>query len=155
VEAAVGLWQGYFRPHAAALFDRAVPTQLEQRVRRVARWLPGTGQATVSREDIRRDALLQSAKAVEVDGVLHRLEEAGFLRLMAVESSRLGGPRARRAGRSIQCWLRRQMASANCANCANPQRAVPPQAWRDLPPRCLVGRRLAAIVRPILHWIGR
>jgi hypothetical protein len=96
VEAAVGLWQGYFRPHAAALFDRAVPTQLEQRVRRVARWLPGTGQATVSREDIRRDALLQSAKAVEVDGVLHRLEEAGFLRLMAVESSRLGGPRARR-----------------------------------------------------------
>jgi hypothetical protein len=96
VEAAVGLWQGYFRPHAAALFDRAVPTQLEKRVRRVARWLTETGQATVSREDIRRDALLQSAKAVDVDSVLHRLEETGFLRPMAVEPSRLGGPRARR-----------------------------------------------------------
>jgi hypothetical protein len=96
VEAAVGLWQGYFRPHAAALFDRAVPTQLEQRVRRVARWLAVAGHATVSREDIRRDALLQSAKAIDVDCVLHRLEETGFLRPMAIESSRLAGPRARR-----------------------------------------------------------
>jgi hypothetical protein len=96
VEAAVGLWQGYFRPHAAALFDRAVPTQLERRVRRVARWLTVAGRATVSREDIRRDALLQSAVAVDVDCVLHRLVETGFLRPLAVESSRLGGPRARR-----------------------------------------------------------
>jgi hypothetical protein len=96
VEAAVGLWHGYFRPHAKALFDRAVPTQLEQRVRRAARWLTETGRATVSREDIRRDALLQSAKAIDVDCVLHRLEETGFLRAMAVESSRHAGPRARR-----------------------------------------------------------
>jgi Protein of unknown function (DUF3987) len=96
VEAAVGLWQGYFRPHAKALFDRVVPTQLEQRVRRAARWLTETGLATVSREDIRRDALLQSAKAIDVDCVLHRLEETGFLRPMAIESSRLAGPRARR-----------------------------------------------------------
>jgi hypothetical protein len=96
VEAAVGLWQGCFRPHAKALFDRAVPTQLEQRVRRAARWLTETGLATVSREDIRRDALLQSAKAIDVDCVLHRLEETGFLRPMAVDSSPLGGPRTRR-----------------------------------------------------------
>ena len=96
VEAAIGIWQGYFRPHAAALFDCAVPTQLEQRVRRVARWLAVVGRATVSREDIRRDALLQSAKAIDVDCVIHRLEETGFLRAMAVESSRHAGPRARR-----------------------------------------------------------
>ena len=65
-------------------------------MRRVARWLKDGGRTEVSREDIRRDALLQSAKAIDVDCVLHRLVETGFLRPMAVESSRLAGPRARR-----------------------------------------------------------
>ena len=96
VEAAVGLWEGYFRPHAKALFDRAVPTGLEQRVRRTARWLKHGRQTEVSREDIRRDALAQSVTAVETDVVLYRLEEVGILRLIDSGSSPRGGPRARR-----------------------------------------------------------
>jgi hypothetical protein len=43
VEAAVALWTGYFRPHARAVFDRAMPTTSEDRVRRVARWLKASG----------------------------------------------------------------------------------------------------------------
>ena len=96
VEAAVGLWEGYFRPHAQALFDRPVPTGLEQRVRRTARWLKHGRQTEVSREDIRRDALAQSVTAVETDIVLYRLEEVGILRLIDSGSSPRGGPRARR-----------------------------------------------------------
>jgi hypothetical protein len=95
-EAAVGLWEGYFHPHARALFDRAVPTGTEQRVRRVARWLKRARRTEVSREDIRRDALAQSVTAVETDVVLYRLEEVGVLRHIDVESSPRGGPRARR-----------------------------------------------------------
>src|SRR5258708_31164841 len=81
VEAAVDLWEGYFRPHAQALFDRAVPTGLEQRVRRTARWLKHGRQTEVSREDIRRDALAQSVTAVETDVVLYPLAEVGLLPL--------------------------------------------------------------------------
>jgi hypothetical protein len=96
VEAAVGLWEDYFDPHARALFDRAVPTGTEQRVRRVARWLKRSRRTEVSREDIRRDALAQSVTAIETDVVLYRLEEVGVLRRVDVESSPRGGPRARR-----------------------------------------------------------
>ena len=96
VEAAVGLWEGYFDPHARALFDRAVPTGTDQRVRRVARWLKRSRRTEVSREDIRRDALAQSVTAVETDVVLYRLEEVGVLHRVDIGSSPRGGPRARR-----------------------------------------------------------
>jgi Protein of unknown function (DUF3987) len=96
VEAAVGLWEGYFDPHARALFDRAVPTGTDQRVRRVARWLKRSRRTEVSREDIRRDALAQSVTAIETDVVLYRLEEIGVLHRVDIGSSPRGGPRARR-----------------------------------------------------------
>ena len=96
MEAAVGLWEGYFDPHARALFDRAVPTGTDQRVRRVARWLKRSRRTEVSREDIRRDALAQSVTAIETDVVLYRLEEVGVLRRVDIGYSPRGGPRARR-----------------------------------------------------------
>ena len=80
VEAAATLWASYFRPHARAVFDRAVPTDVERRVRRVARWLKEGGAAVVSREDIRRRALGQTVNASETDHVLSRLHFLGFVR---------------------------------------------------------------------------
>lgn len=96
VEAAAGLWTGYFRPHARAVLDRTVPTDLEQRARRVARWLKEDRRTEVSREDIRREALAQSVNSKEADMVLYRLTGAGILRFVTGESSPRGGPRVRR-----------------------------------------------------------
>ena len=73
---------------------RAAPTELEGRVRRVARWLKDGGRTEVSREDIRRDALGQSLTASKT--VIHRLEAAGILRRTDTGSSPRGGPRVRR-----------------------------------------------------------
>jgi uncharacterized protein DUF3987 len=96
VAPAVALWSEYFRPHAKALLYRAAPTELEERVRRVARWLKHTGRTAVSREDIRRDALAQSVDAGDADRVIYRLVAAGILRQVDGGSSPRGGPRVRR-----------------------------------------------------------
>jgi hypothetical protein len=75
VEAAVGLWEGYFRPHAQALFDRAVPTGLEQRVRRTARWLKHGRQTEAARRHKAR--CIRPIGDGRRDGRLcYRLEEA-------------------------------------------------------------------------------
>jgi len=96
VEAAASLWTSYFRPHARAVFDRAMPSDLERRVRRVARWLKDEGTAVVSREDIRRRALGQSVNANDTDQVLYRLHFLGFVRPDRCEE---GGP-----GRPARRW---------------------------------------------------
>ena len=80
VEAAGKLWTDYFRPQAQAVFDRAIPSDFERRVRRVARWLQECGASVVSREDIRRKALGQTVNASETDNVLYRLDFLGFVR---------------------------------------------------------------------------
>lgn len=85
VERAVSLWSDYYRPHARAFFQRAVPTDLECQARRVVRWLRANGPASLSREDVRRSALGQTVNASEADRVLARLVEAGVLRPLAGE----------------------------------------------------------------------
>jgi hypothetical protein len=80
VEAAAALWTGYFRPHARAVFDRAMPTISEDRVRRVARWLKDSGATVVSREDIRCRALGRTVNAEAAQQVLYRLDFLGFVR---------------------------------------------------------------------------
>jgi hypothetical protein len=80
VEAAATLWAGYFRPHARAVFDCAVPTQFGRQVRRVARWLKESGATVVSRTDVRRKALGQAVNAEETNMVLSRLHFLGFVR---------------------------------------------------------------------------
>jgi hypothetical protein len=79
VEAASRLWADYFRAHARAVFDRAVPSDFQRQVRRVARWLTECGADVVSREDIRRKALGQTVNANETDNVLYRLDFLGFV----------------------------------------------------------------------------
>jgi hypothetical protein len=95
VEAAAALWTSYFQPHARAVFDRAVPSDHERRVRRVARWLKDEGAAVVSREDIRRRALSQTVDASDTDHVLQRLHYLGFVRPDRCEDRQVGRPAQR------------------------------------------------------------
>lgn len=80
VDAAATLWRDYFWPHARAVFDSAVLSEYGERVRRAARWLRDRQVATVTREDIRREALSLRATAEETDHVLRRLHFLGYVR---------------------------------------------------------------------------
>lgn len=79
VEAAAALWRDYYWPHAKAVFDGAELSDYSKRVRRVARWLVDKRPAEVSREEIRRRALGQTATAEETQSVLQRLESLGYV----------------------------------------------------------------------------
>jgi hypothetical protein len=91
IEHAVSLWCDYYRPHARAFLQRALPTDLECRARRVVRWLRADGRASLSRRDVRRTALGQTVDAREADRVLVRLVEGGVLRRLAAASGPQGG----------------------------------------------------------------
>lgn len=91
MEHAMSLWSDYYRPHAGAFLQRALPTDLECRARRVVRWLRADGRANLSREDVRRTALGQTVDAREADRVLARLVEAGVLRRLAADRRPQGG----------------------------------------------------------------
>ncbi|MBM3650786.1 MAG: DUF3987 domain-containing protein, partial [Alphaproteobacteria bacterium] len=52
VERAIALWSGYWRLHARAFFERAAPSDLDSRARRVVRWLKACGAREISREDV-------------------------------------------------------------------------------------------------------
>jgi hypothetical protein len=80
VDRAVLLWSDYYRPHALTFLQRAVPTDVECRARRVVHWLRADDRPTVSKTDVRRTALAQTVNAKETDRVLARLVEAGVLR---------------------------------------------------------------------------
>jgi hypothetical protein len=97
IEHAVSLWSDYYRPHARAFLQRALPTDLECRARRVVRWLRADGRASLSREDVRRTALGETVDAREADRVLARLVEGGVLRRLAA------GPRPK-GGRPALRW---------------------------------------------------
>lgn len=113
VEGAVSLWSDYYRPHALAFLQRAMPTDVECRARRVLNWLRVDGRPNVSRRDVRRTALAQTVNAKEADRVLARLVEAGVLRPMGNE-----GPAQR--GRPALRWqvnpLLRRGPAQNAAN---------------------------------------
>jgi len=94
---AIELWQGYFWPHARTVFGRAGHTGRDRDARRLIRWLRQQRLETVTRQDIRRDALGQSVDAAEADRIANRLEDAGVLRLDTVT-------RAER-GRPVKRWL--------------------------------------------------
>jgi len=95
VQAADRLWEAYFKPHAQAVFDRAVPSARDSQIRRVIHWLEARRATEVSREDIRRDALCQSVNANGADQVIYRLEDAGILRPLSREPSGPGRPARR------------------------------------------------------------
>ncbi len=96
VERAHALWSDYYWPHARAVFGQASPTIAERRVRRVGRWLQRTRPQTVSREEVRREALCQGVDADTAEGVIEQLEQQGVLRMLEPQANRGGGPRRRR-----------------------------------------------------------
>lgn len=79
------------------MFNRAGRTERDRDARRVIRWLRQQRMTTVTRQDIRRDALGQAVDATEADRIAARLEDAGVLRLDTVV-------RAGR-GRPVRQWL--------------------------------------------------
>jgi hypothetical protein len=79
VEHAVALWQDYLRPHARAALQQVTPDDVEHKARQVVRWLKASGLASVSREDIRREALSRSVNAARTDQILYRLQAAGIV----------------------------------------------------------------------------
>ncbi|MBV8188402.1 MAG: DUF3987 domain-containing protein [Alphaproteobacteria bacterium] len=95
IETSYRLWNEYFHPHAQAVFDLALPTDFQRRVRRAARWLRNSGETLVSREDIRRKALCQTVDAAQALSVVLELEQLGYLRQVRHEEK----PRHRPAER--------------------------------------------------------
>lgn len=85
VERAVSLWSDYYRPHARAFLQGAVPTDLECQARRVVRWLCADPRESVSKTDVRCSALGRTVDARGVGRVMSRLVEAGVLQPMANE----------------------------------------------------------------------
>jgi hypothetical protein len=95
VAAAIALWTDYFRPHARVVFHRGGPTDLERQVRRVIRWLKVGGHTEVSREDVRRDALVRAVNAARTEAVLDRLWAAGIVRPAQSRDRERGRPSSR------------------------------------------------------------
>jgi hypothetical protein len=95
VEAAVVLWRDYFRPHAAAAFNRAGPTDLERHARRVLRWLKAGNRTEVSGEEVRCGGLGRTVNAGQTAEALDRLEAAGVVRRVRSATLRKGRPAER------------------------------------------------------------
>jgi hypothetical protein len=104
VERAHALWSGYFWPHAQAVFGQAGTTLADRQARRVARWLRRMRADTVSREEIRREALCQTVDADTAEDLIERLEGYGVLRLLPSRGSSGGGPRKRRWAVNPALW---------------------------------------------------
>lgn len=96
LERAHALWADYFRPQAQAVFGQASSTLAERRVQRVGRWLRRTRSPTVSREEVRREALCQTVDADTAECIIEQLEAQGVLRMLEPQANRGGGPRRRR-----------------------------------------------------------
>jgi hypothetical protein len=86
VERAVSLWSDYYRPHARAFLQGAVPTDLECQARRVVRWLRTARHESVSKTEVRCSALGRTVDARGAERVMSRLVEVGVLQPMAVET---------------------------------------------------------------------
>lgn len=96
VDRAVSLWSDYYRPHALTFLRRTVPTDVEGLARRIVHWLRADDRPTVSKTDVRRQALGQTVNATETGRALARLVEAGVLRPMeSEEPARRGRPALR------------------------------------------------------------
>jgi hypothetical protein len=90
--AAEALWD-YFRQHARAVLSRGLASQVDHRMRQVVDWLRLSRLPSISRQDVRREALGQALDARQTLQVLERLERAGCVRRLATAAGPGGGPR--------------------------------------------------------------
>lgn len=91
VEQAIVLWRDYLLPHARAVLQLATPDDLNQKARQVVRWLKSRAGSTVSREEIRCEALGRSINAARTDQVLYRLQAAGIVSQVMYATPSQGG----------------------------------------------------------------
>jgi hypothetical protein len=117
IERAVRLWSAYFRPHAAALFHRLVPSESERRARRVVRWLRQSGLSEVSREQVRMEALHRSVSAADAEQILYRLRDAGIVERVRYEIPSRGGRPPNRW--CVNPGLATTLSAGNAGNAGN------------------------------------
>jgi hypothetical protein len=104
VERAHALWTDYFWPHAQMVFGQVSLTLDERRVRRVGHWLRRMRLETVSREEVRREALCQTVDAAAAERVIERLERYGVVRMLPVANEARRGPRKLRWQVNPDLW---------------------------------------------------
>jgi hypothetical protein len=92
VTSAVALWRGYLWPHGRAALRLVGLSDKHGRARTVLRWLHAGNKATVSREEVRREALAQRLDAGETQTLLDMLVRAGWLRETPLKVSGPGRP---------------------------------------------------------------
>jgi hypothetical protein len=104
LERAHALWSDYYWPHAQAVFGQAASTLAERRVRRVGRWLQRLRPQTISREEVRREALGETANAEMAESVIERLERYGAVRMLTPQTGPAGGRPRRRWEVNPELW---------------------------------------------------
>jgi len=92
IERAVLLWKGYLWPHGRAALRLVGLSDKHGHARTVLRWLHAGNKATVSREEVRREALAQRLDAGETQALLDMLVRAGWLREAPAKVSGPGRP---------------------------------------------------------------
>lgn len=75
---AVGLWSGYFWPHARTAFRYGGGSAARRLERKVLLWIRAQKKSVVRREEVRRDALGESLNAEQTDAVMGRLVGSGW-----------------------------------------------------------------------------
>jgi hypothetical protein len=95
VESAVLLWREYFWPHGRAALRLVGISDKHIHARAVLRWLRANSKATVSREEVRREALSRRLDAGETQALLDMLERSGWLREVTLKPSGPGRPAKR------------------------------------------------------------
>ncbi|WP_426613812.1 DUF3987 domain-containing protein [Bradyrhizobium sp. McL0616] len=92
MSSAVTLWRRYLWPHGRAALRLVGITDKHGHARTVLRWLRAGNKAMVSREEVRREALVQRLDAGETQALLDMLVRAGWLREAAMMVSGPGRP---------------------------------------------------------------
>jgi hypothetical protein len=95
VEAAVKLVLEYFWPHARAALRQIGLTERHANARRVLRWIRIKRLTSISRENVRRDALAQSLDADGTQALIDDIERAGWLRKLDDRHAGAGRPAMR------------------------------------------------------------
>jgi hypothetical protein len=80
IKSAVRLVRDYFWPHSRAALRQIGLSDRHVNARRVLRWIQAQKKESVSRDDIRRDALSRSLDADDTQSLLEGLVRAGWLR---------------------------------------------------------------------------
>ncbi|KRQ94455.1 DUF3987 domain-containing protein [Bradyrhizobium valentinum] len=92
IESAVMFWKSYLWPHGRAALRLVGLSDKHGHARTVLRWLNAGNKTTVSREEVRREALAQRLDAGETQALLDMLVRTGWLREVLVKVFGPGRP---------------------------------------------------------------